>query len=418
MQFNLSTDFNGQGNNGYPFQSNNMQLPSSTVFRPGVFAVAQNPGELMDDSPNSTPKKLRKTEEDESDTRRDSHNTAEKRRRDKINEKIDELSVLISNNPNKSNKAAILGSAVEHISALDSRYQELLERNRLLKIENTQLKQAHAKFVNSIQFPDGSGLGQDNSQPVDHEMYLQFHQMQHNSEPQMSDVQQLHEAHGQDGTHGQTQEGQDGTHGSFNYPHSGFPHPNYPHGGFPTFGAFPPPNFPHGAFPPPNFAQFPQFQHPQQQQQFHLVQQQIYQQQLFEQQQLMQMQQHGQQQGEPGEGEMNQQQYQQYQQGVKGEKGEQEEQSVQHQDIHNQDEPETNQQQYQQYHQGEIHQGEIHQGEIHQGEIHQGEIHHQGETLKQQELIDKSLETTQQNSLYVTNEPQEATTLQTKLEQT
>lgn len=59
----------------------------------------------------------------ESDSRRDSHNTAEKRRRDKINEKIEELSQLISNNPNKMNKAAVLGSTVEHINALESRYQ-------------------------------------------------------------------------------------------------------------------------------------------------------------------------------------------------------------------------------------------------------------------------------------------------------
>jgi regulator of replication initiation timing len=159
---------------------NNLQMPGTTVFR--------FPDELSQDSldPNLQAKK-RKSEGmilEPTDTRRDSHNIAEKRRRDKINEKIEELSMLISNNPSKSNKASILGNTVEHIQALDARYQELLERNRLLKMENVQLKQAHAKLISSFPHIEPSVALQNHSDGIavpqsDHDLFLfQQHQLQ------------------------------------------------------------------------------------------------------------------------------------------------------------------------------------------------------------------------------------------------
>jgi regulator of replication initiation timing len=160
---------------------NNLQMPGTTVFR------FPNDEMSQDSIDSSLSAKKRKSEGilEPTDTRRDSHNVAEKRRRDKINEKIEELSMLISNNPSKSNKASILGNTVEHIQALDARYQELLERNRLLKMENVQLKQAHAKLISSFPHIDPSVALQNHSSDgisvaqTEHDLFMyQQHQLQ------------------------------------------------------------------------------------------------------------------------------------------------------------------------------------------------------------------------------------------------
>jgi regulator of replication initiation timing len=171
-------------------------MPGTTVFR--------FPDEMSQDSldPNLSAKK-RKSEGilEPTDTRRDSHNIAEKRRRDKINEKIEELSMLISNSPSKANKASILGNTVEHIQALDARYQELLERNRLLKMENVQLKQAHAKLISSFPHIDPSVALQNHSDGMtvaqtEHDLFMfQQHQLQQHLQGEPLHVESFELAH-------------------------------------------------------------------------------------------------------------------------------------------------------------------------------------------------------------------------------
>jgi len=179
---------------------------------------------------------------EENDSRRDSHNVAEKRRRDKINEKIDELALLINTNQGKMNKASILQATVDHIGTLEAHYQDLLERNRLLKMENAQLKQAHAKVFSSMQFQTQDGMNPMDGENQHHregdhagqeEMFLQYKQ---NHDP----TQQGHDL---------VQDGQ----GQFQHlPFQSMPYP------------FPPHQFQHSQFQQYSFPsqQFQPFGHP------------------------------------------------------------------------------------------------------------------------------------------------------------
>jgi len=291
-----------------PFPNPNMQLPSSTVYRP-VFPLPNQMGhegfgDMDPENMHNVSRKRPRGEDEEVDSRKESHNIAEKRRRDKINEKIDELAMLISNNPNKANKASILGSAVDQINALEARYQELLERNRLLKNENSSLKQAHSKFVSSLQFPtDGlpglPGLGAVHHELPEHDMFLQFHQQREQQQQQQQ--QQQSQQQPENEQHGERREGEDPAHMPHSHmlpflppqfpPFQLFPgqeghdpqqmlHMPFPP--FPQFHQFGPPQFPPQSFGPPQFGP-PHFGPPQFQQQFHLQQQQLQQQQMFQQ---------------------------------------------------------------------------------------------------------------------------------------
>jgi len=75
--------------------------------------------------------------------RRQSHNIAEKKRRDKINLKINELKQLVPLDETKksSNKSAILSRTVEFIKRMEAHYQALWDHNQLLVAENRNFKQ-------------------------------------------------------------------------------------------------------------------------------------------------------------------------------------------------------------------------------------------------------------------------------------
>lgn len=72
--------------------------------------------------------------------RRESHNAVERRRRDTINERINELGTLLpesmldSNGPNKPNKGVILKKLVEHIRFLQQEMQTY--QARIQDLEN------------------------------------------------------------------------------------------------------------------------------------------------------------------------------------------------------------------------------------------------------------------------------------------
>jgi hypothetical protein len=74
-----------------------------------------------------------------------SHNTAEKRRRDKINESIEELRQMVPSTEEEArkatNKAAILKRSVEYLKDLEMMYQRLLQEHHALCAENENLKQ-------------------------------------------------------------------------------------------------------------------------------------------------------------------------------------------------------------------------------------------------------------------------------------
>lgn len=72
--------------------------------------------------------------------RKELHNATEKRRREKINYKINELREIIPQAKNYgNNKASVLQTAVEHIKQLNSNYNQLVATNRQLQETNTQL---------------------------------------------------------------------------------------------------------------------------------------------------------------------------------------------------------------------------------------------------------------------------------------
>lgn len=60
--------------------------------------------------------------------RRESHNAVERRRRDNINDKIQELSLLIPNLPDKANKGQILAASTDLIRDLQIANLELQRR--------------------------------------------------------------------------------------------------------------------------------------------------------------------------------------------------------------------------------------------------------------------------------------------------
>ncbi len=72
--------------------------------------------------------------------RKELHNATEKRRREKINNKIGELREIIPAAKNfGSNKACVLQSTVEHIKSLNNTYSTLMQTNRQLQDTNGQL---------------------------------------------------------------------------------------------------------------------------------------------------------------------------------------------------------------------------------------------------------------------------------------
>jgi hypothetical protein len=89
--------------------------------------------------------------------RRESHNAVERRRRDNINEKIQELSTLLPDlyvdSANKPNKGMILRKSVDYIRRLQSMYEQ--ERNRNSKLE-TQVRELSSQSGLPIDNNSGS----------------------------------------------------------------------------------------------------------------------------------------------------------------------------------------------------------------------------------------------------------------------
>jgi len=68
------------------------------------------------------------------------HNATEKRRREKINTKINELRELIPHCKNYgTNKAAVLNHTVEYIKQINGNYAQMVATNRQLQETNAQL---------------------------------------------------------------------------------------------------------------------------------------------------------------------------------------------------------------------------------------------------------------------------------------
>ncbi|PKY32103.1 HLH-domain-containing protein [Rhizophagus irregularis] len=89
--------------------------------------------------------------------RRESHNAVERRRRDNINEKIQELSTLLPDlyvdSANKPNKGVILRKSVDYIRRLQSMVEQ--ERNRNVKLE-TQVRELSSQSGIPIDNNSGS----------------------------------------------------------------------------------------------------------------------------------------------------------------------------------------------------------------------------------------------------------------------
>jgi len=89
--------------------------------------------------------------------RRESHNAVERRRRDNINEKIQELSTLLPDlyvdSANKPNKGVILRKSVDYIRLLQSMVEQ--ERNRNVKLE-TQVRELSSQSGMPIDNNSGS----------------------------------------------------------------------------------------------------------------------------------------------------------------------------------------------------------------------------------------------------------------------
>lgn len=95
------------------------------------------------------------------DNKRSSHNTAEKRRRDKINESMEELRRLVPASPEDdgrkaTNKAAILKRAADHLRELELLYERLFQEHHTLVAENDHLKHLQAS-VGLLGHPKTSG---------------------------------------------------------------------------------------------------------------------------------------------------------------------------------------------------------------------------------------------------------------------
>eukprot|EP01119_Soliformovum_irregulare_P002373 TRINITY_DN12636_c0_g1_i2.p1 TRINITY_DN12636_c0_g1~~TRINITY_DN12636_c0_g1_i2.p1 ORF type:complete len:273 (-),score=43.07 TRINITY_DN12636_c0_g1_i2:81-899(-) len=75
------------------------------------------------------------------------HNLIEQKRRQKINEKIEELKQIVPQFANQ-NKAAVLEGTIESIRSLRKLCSKLLAQHRTLQEEYTTLMAEHGKFVN------------------------------------------------------------------------------------------------------------------------------------------------------------------------------------------------------------------------------------------------------------------------------
>lgn len=89
--------------------------------------------------------------DDTNKVRRQSHNVAEKRRRDKINEKIRELKQLLPKSDTDVTKSSInksytLEQAIEYIRKLEQQNSSLWEQQQLLQEENRYLKLLRATY--------------------------------------------------------------------------------------------------------------------------------------------------------------------------------------------------------------------------------------------------------------------------------
>jgi len=102
---------------------------------------------LDSDDRRSAPKRRKrgKTQEN-SDARRESHKLIEQKRRQKINEKINELRELLNYPDGSQNKAVVLQSAVDNIRYLKLVCNKLAQHHRQLQEENVHLVNENERF--------------------------------------------------------------------------------------------------------------------------------------------------------------------------------------------------------------------------------------------------------------------------------
>lgn len=139
MQWNQFPDAQGYG--AQPFHA---QAVMSAPTTPSYTTPRKTASSSAASDPASLPRRV-------------SHNTAEKRRRDKINEGINDIATLLppaEDGRSSANKAVILSRAVEYIRHLEMMYQHLVERHRNLTAENVQLKQFQVSFPQNVP-PEG-----------------------------------------------------------------------------------------------------------------------------------------------------------------------------------------------------------------------------------------------------------------------
>eukprot|EP01126_Amoeba_proteus_P051845 TRINITY_DN6222_c0_g1_i3.p2 TRINITY_DN6222_c0_g1~~TRINITY_DN6222_c0_g1_i3.p2 ORF type:complete len:148 (-),score=31.75 TRINITY_DN6222_c0_g1_i3:905-1348(-) len=130
---------------------------------PGLPGNAQHPGlvyHLPQDGLDEPKRQSKRRKVDTADqTRRMSHNSAEKRRRDKINESIEDLRMIVpgeEEGKRSTNKAIILKRAVEYLKELEHLNQRLIQEHHSLLSENEQLK--HLRGVHNGATLRSSGI--------------------------------------------------------------------------------------------------------------------------------------------------------------------------------------------------------------------------------------------------------------------
>ncbi|KAL1924482.1 uncharacterized protein VTP21DRAFT_4136 [Calcarisporiella thermophila] len=135
--------------------------PSSFELRSGGAAMLAN----MGDSDDPENQKQAQIVFEKRRRRRESHNAVERRRRDNINEKIQELSSLLPENflDGKPNKGIILKKSVDYIKTLQMQLQKQAARNRELEAMMRQYQNNFSINDRNPNSEDGWGAGASGS---------------------------------------------------------------------------------------------------------------------------------------------------------------------------------------------------------------------------------------------------------------
>jgi len=127
---------------------------------------------LIDDDSKPLPKRRKRGKAQDSEARRESHKLIEQKRRQRINEKINELRELLSYPDGSQNKAVVLQAAVENIRYLKLACSKMMQNHRQLQEEHLQLFQEHERMrklieQQGIKLPDTLSSSQPTEQSLD-----------------------------------------------------------------------------------------------------------------------------------------------------------------------------------------------------------------------------------------------------------